>query len=167
MSVDRSEAESTHLLLQNTRQSSARHKSFSSNDSSGGIHWNAFLIQMILWWSTWSLIDAVPGFLGINRASDSDFIIYAIDSVIGAFLFLANEEPLMGSMRLAKIRRFLGLVFLCCGAWGLLDSFARLLSHSVQIPSGLIYVTFLCFAALLGTMHHYWCKEDYLIDRLI
>ena len=162
-----SDIDPTLYLLQNANQVAPTPKPFFSSDGTTLFDCNAFMLQMILWWSLWSLLEAIPASLGVSSGTYNEITIYLMDALIGGLLFHFNSPKHSIPSRFTKIVRFVGLVFLCCGLWGLLDSTSLILAKFVRIPSFFLYLTILCIAALLGTLHHYRCQEDYLIDRLM
>jgi hypothetical protein len=164
---DPSDVDPTLYLLQKSNPVAPARKPFFSSDGTPLFESYAFMLQMILWWSLWSLIEAIPASLGLSSGTYNELTIYLMDSLIGGFLFHFNSSKHSIPSRFTKIVRFVGLVFLCCGLWGLLDSTSLILVKFVRIPSFFLYLTILCIAALLGTLHHYRCQEDYLIDRLM
>lgn len=108
----------------------------------------------------------MPERLGYRNLHPSNEIkIYMCDAVIGGVIY-SVPFPLSLSEESVKLKRFIGLVIMCCGSWGALDSSTELLDMYFSIPSLLTYLAVLAFAGILGAIHHYNYREGYLIDNL-
>ena len=128
--------------------------------------WYVFGLQFLLWWSLWAVVDSIPERLGYrNLHPSSELKIYIGDAVLGGVIY-SVALPLSLSEQSVKLKRFIGLVIMCCGAWGALDSSTELLDINYSIPSLVTYLAVLSVAGLLGAIHHYNYREGYLIDNL-
>ena len=128
--------------------------------------WYIFGLQFLLWWCLWAIVDSAPELLGYKSLSPvTELKIYLGDSALGAIIYMI-PVPLVLSEQSMKLKRFIGLVVMCCGAWGALDSSTELLESILKIPSLFTYLAVLAVAAILGAIHHYNYREGYLIDHL-
>lgn len=126
-----------------------------------------FLLQLALWWSSWSTIEYIPRMFGyINSDWLHYLLIYVLHIIAGGIIYfvpLCNETT---SADLVKIKRFFGVVWMCVGSWGFLDCITEGLGQRFGIPPLVIYIGCLSVSTVLGAFHHFKHRKDYLIDRL-
>lgn len=130
--------------------------------------WSAVvLLQLGLWWSTWSIIEYIPRIFGyMNDGRIANSLIYSLHLVTGGLVYFIPIWSETVSGDLVKIKRFFGLVWMCCGSWGLLDSISEAFSQRFNVPILLLYIACLSVTGVLGAFHHFKHRKDYLIDRL-
>jgi hypothetical protein len=127
--------------------------------------WYIFLLQFMLWWSTWSMVEWVNEIL-LNRHTypGGQVTMFLLDVVLGALIYLF---PHRSFVEFGKLKCFFGLVFVCCGIWGILDHLTEFISTHLGFPRGVVFVSSLFVAGALGTVHHFKCRPNYLIERLL
>ena len=136
-------------------------------DSESKEWWYVFALQLLLWWSLWSSLDSIAGALGAATWNQLTVLhLYLLEIVLGSLVYFV-PFPVPPSEPSSKLKRFIGMVLICCGLWNLLDSFADFLASLVGFPPALIYVAVLLLTATLGGVHHYKYRANYLIDRLM
>ena len=127
--------------------------------------WYIFLLQFMLWWSTWSMVEWINEILLLRHAyPGGQMTIFLLDVVLGALIYLL---PLRGFVESAKLKCFVGLVFVCCGLWGTLDHLTEFSRAHLGVPRAVIFVSILSVAGALGAFHHFKCRPNYLIERLL
>ncbi len=125
--------------------------------------WYVFVVQFLLWWALWSAIDSVPDWVGLSLNTPFEQLrAYLFETLVGALVYMV---PFPWSIHVEKIKDFFGLVVLCCGWWGLLDTMANLMSPWLSKP--LVYGGTLAVAGYLGILHHTRFRANYLLERLI
>ena len=126
-----------------------------------------FFVEFLIWWSLWAIIDFIPDGLGFKNLSDSTWLrIYLLYTLIGGVVYLWRL-PRTKSIQTEKLKCFIGLVVLCCGLWGFLDTLTDILGSSMGINRWIVYILVFFFSSGMGVVHHCKYREDYLIDRLL
>lgn len=129
--------------------------------------WTVFILQFLIWWSLWEIIDSIPDLIGFSNLSDLTWLrICLAETLLGAIIYLIPSPESWGH-QLDKLKRFLGLVILCCGLWGSLDTLTDIIKSLSGIPNIFVYAVTFTVAVGLGTIHHYQFRENYLIDQLL
>ena len=129
--------------------------------------WYVFVLQFLIWWSLWTIIDQVPDLLGYTALTGAGRLqLYVGESLLGAIIYI-SPIPNSFSIQAEKLKRFVGLVILCCGLWGTLDTVTEVVITSTGIPLLVIHSATFTLAAAMGLIHHHKCRQDYLIDQLL
>jgi len=113
------------------------------------------------------MFDAIPQALGI---SEEDWLtrsrLFGVECIVGALLYNITFSKFIPRVP-DKLMKFLGLVTICCGLWGILDILVTLSNELLGVKPLYIHSLVFLVTALLGALHHYQYRQDYLLDQLL
>jgi hypothetical protein len=126
-----------------------------------------FVLQFLIWWSLWTMLDSLEELL---KTDPSDWFfrgrLYAVETFCGSIIFITSWDKYIGKTP-SRLIKFLGLVILCSGLWGLVHVVTLVLHIFFTINPNIIRVLVLVVASVLGALHHFKYREDYLLDQLL
>jgi drug/metabolite transporter (DMT)-like permease len=127
----------------------------------------SLVIQLLLWCSTWGVIDAM-----VQQYSEgNEFIsskVYMLVSFFGCFGYiLAIRNKRRVSILHPGIFEFLTLVTACVGSWGTVNSMVTVIAKPRKINEALVHGGVLLFSIILAFWHHTFRKPNFIIDQLL
>jgi hypothetical protein len=158
------EAQDHAQLIRRSNPMLTRMNSMSYTDVGSLESLTVFLLQFLIWWSVWNIMDTIPMALGYQEIQSFEKAqMYLAETVIGTIIYFSPTPPLINR----KLKRFLALVIFCCGFWGLLDSISEIVSDYIGINIIFNYFLIFSIAAIIGIIHHNIYRTNYLLDQLL
>ena len=127
----------------------------------------SMVIQLLLWCSTWGVIDATVQQYSENDAYESGrlYMLVSFFGCLGYILAIRNKRKV--SILHPGIFEFFALVTACVGSWGSVNSLVTVIAKPRQINEAVVHATLLVVAIILAIWHHTCRKPNSIIDQLL